>query len=105
MSNFPDNWPDIAWAKLSPELRQRAVDHINAITTRSEREEVRRIITAQTKDPWWHFTGGMAVRNRLREVIKDDELPPLPEFYGTDQSTWDDFYVQCIEAALGLREI
>ena len=42
----------------------------------------------------------------IPDAIKDAELPPLPEYYdGQTEGNWDDYYVQCIEAAAGLREI
>lgn len=44
----------------------------------------------------FHFHGGMAVRNLLRKVIRDDELP---------SGNWDDYYVQALEAAAGKRVV
>jgi hypothetical protein len=42
----------------------------------------------------------MGIRNLLRDVIKDDELPPVS--YGDDQMrNWDDYYVEVLEEAAG----
>lgn len=53
---------------------------------------------------WW----GMSVRNFLRSVeganIKDEDLPPAPYESGDTHQNWDDYYVQAIEAAVGLRD-
>jgi hypothetical protein len=43
--------------------------------------------------------GGMAIRNLLREAVKDDELPPAPYPGGVSYSNWDDYYVQAVKAA------
>ncbi|WP_028058289.1 hypothetical protein [Candidatus Solirubrobacter pratensis] len=127
MSNFPDNWPDIAWAKLSQADRDRAVaiirnaswwdtDMVTDVVVGHRRyghDFIHEEPFAATVDigdetvKWsWHMSGGMGVRNYLRqEGFTDDQLPTLPELYdGKDVSTWDDFYVQVMEAAAGLRD-
>lgn len=39
----------------------------------------------------FHFGTGMAIRNVLREVIKDEELPVV--YYGAHEArNWDDYY-------------
>jgi hypothetical protein len=56
-----------------------------------------------------HHGFGTYIRNRLRTGagvtagIPDEELPDAPYPDGSQQRTWDDYYVQAIEAALGLR--
>lgn len=54
-----------------------------------------------------HHGLGTAVRNLLRNTagIKDDDLPLAPYEGGASYQNWDDFYVQAIEAAVGLREV
>ena len=57
---------------------------------------------AYREDPehWWalsHFTWGMTIRNLLRDkVCLDQELP---------SRNWDDYYVQLVEIAVGVREV
>lgn len=129
MSTFPPDWPDVAWAKLTAEQQQRAADIIRSVENFEEiapvvreahakhgrdfihqepfAEEVMIEVDGQEHEMrWsWHMSGGMALRNLLRDKgFRDDELPGLPEFYdGADISTWDDFYVQALEAAVGVR--
>lgn len=39
----------------------------------------------------WHFHQGMTIRNMLRNIISDKELP---------SGNWDDYYIEVIESAL-----
>lgn len=130
MTKFPDNWKDIAWDKLPLADRQRAVDIIRGAPDWEELEKLVKETHAKAGENWlnepplsatstisgpdgdremvlsWHMFGGMAVRNYLRHKgFADDQLPALPELYGQNVSTWDDFYAQAIEAAAGLRAI
>lgn len=64
-------------------------------------EEIRDL---QAADPetWWamhHFGMGMHVRNLLREVIKDDELPPVEYDDECSYQNWDDYYIPVLEEA------
>jgi hypothetical protein len=65
-------------------------------------EDKKLIREAYVKDPatWWagyHFGWGMDTRNALRSEAKlDDGLLP--------KKNWDDYYIPCVEIALGLRE-
>lgn len=120
VSEFPDNWAEIAWDKLPVELRQRAVSRLREVLPEEFFEDVHRHAVEKGLREWmpdfWHHGQGMGIRNLLRsdhgldpkpsaDPIRDYELPPLPELYGPDvtEGNWDDFYVQCLEAAAGLR--
>lgn len=125
MNSFPDNWQEIAWNKLSDEIKVHAVERLHSYFVTSFFDDVRRLAEEKGLGEWlpmgWHFSQGMFVRNLLRsnskelwmdgvgaapnEPILDEELPGLPELYGENESTWDDFYVAIIEAAAGLREV
>lgn len=49
--------------------------------------------------PMFHnLGGGMAIRNRLRSILKDDELPPITYPDGTPYRNWDDFYLGALQA-------
>lgn len=56
-----------------------------------------------------HHGFGTWIRNVLRQGvpgargIRDEELPPAPYADGSQHRNWDDYYVQAIEAAVGLR--
>jgi hypothetical protein len=118
------NYKDIAWVKLPFDIRVRAVARLQAQLDPSFFSDVRILAEEKGLGEWlpigWHFAQGMAIRNLLRsdhevdpavikaaKPIKDDELPPLDEYYGegTDVRNWDDYYVQCIECAAGLRSL
>jgi hypothetical protein len=45
------------------------------------------------------FGGGMQIRNRLRDVLTDDQLPPVDYPEGPMQN-WDDFYTGAIDALI-----
>lgn len=86
---------DVAWAKVSPELRERMVDHLRKLPNLQEVYEHR-------NDGSFHFTTGMNLRNYLRETITDRELPSFDEYYGegTNVRNWDDYYMHALEVAV-----
>lgn len=86
---------------LPDELRERAVEHLRAHISAETAEQIRDL---QAADPelWWavhHFGMGMTVRNLLREVIEDDELPPVPYDDERSYQNWDDYYIPVLEEA------
>lgn len=122
------SWHESAWKLLPVESRRRAVAILQDIVPSEDFEACRTAYAEHGSDwpdnePWsslidygdgnmfrnsWHHSGGMAVRNILREQgFKDVELPPFDEYYGegTDVRNWDDYYVACFEAAAGVRSI
>jgi hypothetical protein len=46
----------------------------------------------------FHFSVGMDVRNALREVMRDEELPGIEYLDGHFYQNWDDFYMGALEA-------
>lgn len=46
----------------------------------------------------FHFSEGMGIRNLLRQIIKDGDLPGSPE-----QKNWDNFYVPGLLRAAGCQ--
>lgn len=104
-----NDWHEIAWAKLPYGMRRLAVSKLHDRLPLAFFDDVYRLAhehgLGEWQPPGWHFGQGMAVRNVLREAIQDDELPPFPEYYGDDVRNWDDYYVQCVEAAAGCRPI
>jgi hypothetical protein len=51
----------------------------------------------------FHFGTGMSIRNCLREVIRDEELPGV--YYEDDQReyrNWDDWYTSVVERLIGV---
>lgn len=88
---------------LPEPLRTRAVDYLRAELHPDTLHHVRRA-HAEDPDEWWtafHMFGGMAIRNLLRDVIKDKELPPVM-YGGRPMRNWDDYYIQVLEEAAGV---
>jgi hypothetical protein len=114
MGSFPEDWPEIAWAKLPLDIKQRAVRHLQAhLSVEDAKVFGEAYDGAGGHHDWiydlgagWHFSGGMSLRNLLREEVPDHQLPGLPEVYGNDYGgNWDDQYVQVLEAAIGRRAL
>lgn len=91
---------------LPNDLRLKAVRHLRDKLHPVTLKEVRE---AHEKDPekWWagfHMFGGMAIRNLLRDVIKDDELPgnKWSGEDGQEYRNWDDYYIEVLEEAAGV---
>jgi hypothetical protein len=96
--------------KLPSTLQARAVAHLRSKLSPGALDYLR----AFRKDhPDWdglegditpfHFGTGMSVRNVLREVIKDDELPVVKyNHYATpiEAQNWDDWYAWVLEEAV-----
>lgn len=88
---------DERWKELPDDVRLEAVALLRGQFSTRHRQYIR---SRYAVDPTrWitplHFGWGMAVRNFLREHgLADDRLP---------SGNWDDYYVQCVEAAAGLR--
>lgn len=96
------------WEMVDPDIQERAKEILrNAI----QPEDVELIKEGHSKygDEWIHHVGGhffmgMAIRNLLRQNgLTDDLLPPVEYEEGQSYSNWDDYYVQAVEAAIGLR--
>lgn len=88
------------WNRIPPEQRKRLLD------------DLREFVPADVIGAWKHqheqgqdiggegfhmFGGGMAVRNRLRQTMKDDELPPVTYPDGQQHQNWDDFYTGALQ--------
>jgi hypothetical protein len=109
-------WYDARWAAVPEELKEKIVAHLREKLDAGTFDFIRESITAYGRHEWIHKAGdrfslhfgwGMAIRNLLREVVKDSELPEAPYDWlvieGSDvppaTKNWDDYYVQALEAA------
>ena len=98
-------WYDNRWAALTAEQRELIVTFLRIELKPSMLDKTREL-HAEDPEDWasvYHFTTGMGVRNLLRRVLPDNELPLAPYPNGTAHSNWDDYYVQALEAAAGVR--
>lgn len=86
------------WNKVEQNKRQLCINHLRGVIPPE-------VIAQWKKDGYdiavWHFYGGMAVRNALRDVMKDDELPGVPYPRQDDLvKNWDDYYTGAIDELL-----
>lgn len=113
-------WHERKWAELPRSTQRRAVNHLrDYVFTAADFHEFRKLwheagpdwasadfTPVETKKKIieeygcyiptpFHFGAGMGIRNELRDVVKDDELPT---------GNWDDYYIPAIERAIGVRE-
>lgn len=91
---------------LPQPLRDQAVNHLRDTLHPGTLKEIKQAYKDHGED-WMiehHFFAGMSFRNVLREVIKDDELPPVDYGDGMDHQNWDDYYVRVVEEAAGIYE-
>jgi len=111
------------WERVDPALRQKCIvqlrtlpDDIKADLTRviqehpndwyaqdmtplAERKRIKAEYGFYIPDVF-HFNLGMGIRNYLRDVVRDDELPFVEYEGGHSYQNWDDFYTAAIEDAL-----
>lgn len=97
-------------SKIGPEVlvwlrdfHARCPDWTGDETPPEEREEIKAKYGGMYIPTPFHFSTGMAVRNVLREVIKDDELPPVTyDHYDppVQAQNWDDYYVGVLNEAI-----
>jgi hypothetical protein len=98
------------WAKLDHEIQNEAIDYLKAELPPKILEEVKIAYDGYGSDwmghmhlDWseeermfytFHFEEGMAIRNLLRTIIKDNKLPT---------GNWDDYYSEALLRAAGCR--
>ena len=86
------------WMRVPPEDREKCLTHLGGFIPqdvlekwKAARAEGVSLMTAS--GPLFHLHGGMQVRNKLREVMSDDQLPEV-EYEDTGPvKNWDDFYL------------
>jgi hypothetical protein len=83
------DWAYDNWLGIPFDVRAKCVAYLQ--------EKIPSAVIAKWKlngyEDFFHFDGGMVVRNLLRNVLTDDKLPPI--FYedaGESYQNWDDFY-------------
>ena len=93
-------WSRDNWNKIPAEQRKRALDHLDGWIKRETLAELKEY----RHDPEFHlFGGGMSIRNRLREVMPDQDLPGVryPDLpFGQLIRNWDDYYQGALDELL-----
>jgi hypothetical protein len=92
------------WARVPEEKRKLCVEHLRSLILPDEEEELRGMFETGNFDGWFHFGGGMGIRNVLRQVMKDGELPGVEYEGGLEYQNWDDFYMAALRQAVAPKE-
>jgi hypothetical protein len=93
-------WCRANWDTIDENRRQLCIIHLRSKIPAS-------VIANWKRDGYdqgrFHFPfgGGMAVRNMLRDIILDKELPPVKQLDGSTARNWDDFYTGALDQLLG----
>jgi hypothetical protein len=94
------------WARVPEAKRKLCVEHLRKTIIPMDQAELKEQFETGKFNPWFHFTSGMTVRNALRDVMKDDELPGVA-YPGGDSyefHNWDDFYMAALRQAVAPKE-
>jgi len=84
------------WMRLSEDVRRQIVDHVKSkapITMLNQwRNQHARGMKIGSDDVLFHMFIGMQIRNACRDILTDDDLPPVKYDDGNEYQNWDDFY-------------
>lgn len=84
-------------AQCPPEIIDKGVAYLKSLISEKDKADIRKM-AADDPAEWWalyHHGWGTAIRNKLRHhVCLDKELP---------SGNWDDYYIQMVEIACGVR--
>jgi hypothetical protein len=94
------------WARVPEKKRKECVEYLRKIIIPMDQAELKKEFEDGKFNPWFHFTSGIHVRNALRKVMKDDELPGVCYPGGGDYEykNWDDFYMAALRQAVAPKE-
>lgn len=91
-----DKWCRANWDKIPAEKRKACLDHLRGWIPIAVLREWKR---SGFGDAFHMFGGGMQIRNRLRDIIKDADLPPVQYDLGPARN-WDDYYTGALQELL-----
>lgn len=89
------------WALVSKEGREACLAKLRKMTPpemlEKWKEQLARGERIGSDSLEFHFGIGMQIRNTLRSVLVDDELPDVEYEDGSRHRNWDDFYMGALE--------
>lgn len=87
------------WLKIPEDKRKACLDHLRGwipldVIVHWKEHGIGHFMVKgkDCRDPMFHLGGGMQVRNRLRDIVKDEDLP--------GDKNWDDYYMGALEELL-----
>lgn len=91
------------WLRVDAAQRDRCVWHLRETLHRRDLVHLREGFE-RGFEPGFHMFGGMGIRNLLRDVVRDDQLPLVQYSDGSAHRNWDDFYMAALRQAVAPRE-
>lgn len=100
-------WSVDNWILIPEADRERCLDHLRIVIGKAIdgpavmdtwRRQVEAGLEIGSNDVCFHFGTGMMIRNRLRDVMLDDQLPQIRLPNGQLGQNWDDFYLGALHA-------
>jgi hypothetical protein len=86
----------VNWNSIPKDARSRCIGILRSKTPPDMlsrwKDQHARKIRIGSDDPWFHLGIGMQIRNALRSVLLDQDLPPVKYEDGNEYKNWDDFY-------------
>jgi hypothetical protein len=95
------------WPYVDARVRAECVAKLRGAISPADRSLLAGWFRDGSFPPGFHFLTGMMVRNALREVARDDQLPPVRYGAGEDRDdmrNWDDYYMAALRQAVAPRE-
>jgi hypothetical protein len=100
----PDLFDKKRWAEVPQPIRKNVEQHVAAHLPADILAKLRdlhaRGLPISDDDAFFHFGGGMAVRNLCRERLSDDELAACCGLGGD----WDNCYIGVLAAIAAMRQ-
>ena len=102
-----NSWSKKRWTQVPESIRkdveQHVLAHLPADLLAKLRDLHARGLPISSDNAFFHFGGGMAIRNLCRERLSDDELKACcPLVIGGGD--WDDYYIGVLAAIAAMRQ-
>jgi hypothetical protein len=100
----PDSFSKKHWGQVPEPIRKSVEQHVAASLPAEIMEKLHdlhaRGLPVSHDDAFFHFGGGMAVRNLCRQKLSDDELAAC----GGLGAVWDNCYIGVLAAIAAIRQ-
>ncbi len=100
-----EDWSKANWAKIPEDKRLACLGVLQGFLPVEYIAELEQRVALglaiMTISPRFHFGEGMQIRNMLRSVLPDEQLPPVKQEHlasAPEARNWDDFYIGALHA-------